>query len=108
MLDTIKALSDKTRFNIVLLLLENDLCVGALANKLNISKAAVSQHLQLLRKAGIATGEKRGYFTHYYINKDVLKNVANQFNELSELTQKERLEGDKPCHSYNKEEIDKN
>lgn len=108
MFDTIKALSDKTRFNIVLLLLENDLCVGALANKLNISKAAVSQHLQLLRKAGIATGEKKGYFTHYYINKDVLKNVANQFNELSELTQIKRLKSDKPCRSYNKEEIDKN
>lgn len=78
-----KALSDKTRFNLVRLLLGSDLCVGALAYRLKISEAAVSQHLQQLRKAGLVRGEKRGYWTHYRVEKNRL-NDLNQI--LSDLT----------------------
>ena len=79
---TLKALADETRFRIIDLLLTHDLCVGALASRLSISKAAVSQHLQILRKAGLVRGEKRGYWTHYSVDRNVFHHVAE------ELTQK--------------------
>ena len=57
---TLKALSDETRMKIVILLLKNNYCVRALAKELKISEAAVSQHLKVLREAGLLTGEKKG------------------------------------------------
>ena len=57
----VKTLADETRFKLVKLLLTHDLCVGALAQHLRISEAAVSQHLKYVREAGIVKGEKRGY-----------------------------------------------
>ncbi len=83
--DIFKALSDETRYNLVKLLLCHDLCVGALASRLNISKPAVSQHLKILRESGLVRGDKRGYFTHYYVDRDILKNVSTSIVELSDL-----------------------
>ncbi len=82
----LKALADENRFRIINLLLTHDLCVGALANRLQISKAAVSQHLQVLRKAGLVKGEKRGYWTHYAVKGNVLKQVAGGLTEMSNQT----------------------
>jgi ArsR family transcriptional regulator len=75
-LPRLKALADETRFRIINLLLTHDLCVGALANQLNISKAAISQHLQILRKVGLVRGEKRGYWTHYMVDKSAIHRIA--------------------------------
>jgi ArsR family transcriptional regulator len=72
----LKALADERRFQIINLLLTHDLCVGALAGHLNISKAAISQHLQILRKAGLVRGEKRGYWTHYSVDKGAIHRIA--------------------------------
>lgn len=79
----LKALADKTRFKIINLLLTHDLCVGALAHHLGISKAAVSQHLQILRKAGLVKGEKCGYWTHYSVEKDVLNEIADELKKIA-------------------------
>lgn len=92
----LKALSDETRFNIVELLLKHDFCVGALAKQLNISGAAVSQHLQVLRKAGLVTGEKRGYFTHYVVNRHLLAETADKMHEMA--SQRNSVEGG--CHNF--------
>ncbi len=75
-----KALSDQTRVRILDLLLSHDLCVSALANRLGTSKPAVSQHLQILRKAGLVKGEKRGYWTHYLIEREALLQLAGELN----------------------------
>lgn len=82
----LKALADENRFRILNMLLDHDLCVGALANRLKISKAAVSQHLQILRKAGLVKGEKRGYFTHYAVEKNLLGEIAAGLTEMSNQT----------------------
>jgi len=57
---SLKALADEKRLKILQMLLSSDLCVGALAKHLSILKPAVSQHLRILRKAGLVKGEKRG------------------------------------------------
>ncbi|MEW6673545.1 MAG: metalloregulator ArsR/SmtB family transcription factor [Thermodesulfobacteriota bacterium] len=79
-----KALSDKTRLQLVELLLTHDLCVGALASRLGISKPAVSQHLQILRRAGLVKGEKRGYWTHYMIERKALLQLAGEIKEKAD------------------------
>lgn len=61
----LKALADDNRLLILRLLGRRDYCVRALARQLGISQAAVSQHLKVLRQAGLVSSEKRGYFTHY-------------------------------------------
>ncbi len=83
LLVVLKALADKTRFSIITLLLAHDFCVGALAKQLDISEAAVSQHLQVLRKAGVVKGEKRGYYTHYWVDRETLKKVAENIIEVA-------------------------
>lgn len=80
---TLKALADGSRFRIINLLLTHDLCVGAIADRLNISKAAVSQHLQILRKAGLVTGEKRGYWTHYSVDKNAIHQIAEDLMSIT-------------------------
>jgi len=81
-----KALADPKRLRLIDLLLTHDLCVGALANRLGISKPAVSQHLKILRKAGLVKGEKRGYYTHYCIERDLLRRIAGEIKDKVALT----------------------
>lgn len=83
-LQLLKALSDETRLKIIDLLLHNDYCVGALAYYIGISEASISQHLKVLRNAGIVTGEKRGYYTHYEINQEMIREAADSLMEMAE------------------------
>lgn len=80
----LKVLGDANRFKIVKLLLGHDLCVGALAQHLGISKPAISQHLQILRKNGLVRGEKRGYWTHYTVERDILKQIAEALVQMAQ------------------------
>ena len=53
----LKALADETRMKIITLLLSHSYCVRELASILELSEAAVSQHLKVLKGAGLLTGE---------------------------------------------------
>ena len=75
-----KALSDPTRLRLIKQL--NDcqpgvceggaLCVNALAHRLNVTQSAVSQHLRILRQAGLVRGARHGSFMHYSLDPDGL------------------------------------
>ena len=68
----LKVLSVGTRVRIVQLLKGRALCVGALASRLNVTQGAVSQHLRVMRDAGLVIDEKRGYHVHYRLNEHTL------------------------------------
>jgi DNA-binding transcriptional ArsR family regulator len=68
----LKVLAVGTRVQIVELLKGRTLCVGALAARLGVTQGAVSQHLRLMRDAGLVTDEKRGYYVHYRLNEKTL------------------------------------
>lgn len=87
-IQTLKAIADKTRLNILTLLLQHNYCVRALANELNLSEATVSQHLKMLREAGLITGEKRGYFMHYTVERSALRKLAAEIEALSAIEHK--------------------
>lgn len=77
----LKALSDGTRLSMIELLLRYNFCAGALARRLDISEAAVSQHIKILRDANLLTGEKHGYFMHYTINTAKISEISAYFEE---------------------------
>ena len=88
-----KALSDPTRLRIFLFLTKRSLCVNAIVNFLNISQPAVSQHLRVLREAGLVRVDKRGYWMHYSANFDKLKDFLDI---LSKIVQENRT-SEKMC-----------
>ena len=77
-----KALSDSNRLKIFMLLSRRTLCVNALVRCLDISQPAVSQHLRILREAGLIKAEKRGYWMHYSANKGKGEQFIKKFNSL--------------------------
>jgi ArsR family transcriptional regulator len=77
-----KILSVNTRIQIIQLLKGRSLCVNAMAHTLQITPAAVSQHLRIMRDAEIVIGEKRGYFMHYRINEAKLAEWSEAAREI--------------------------
>jgi len=81
----LKAITEDTRLKIVKLLLKHNYCVGALARRLDLTEAAISQHLKVLREAGLLIGEKRGYFMHYDVDREQLRALAKEIEVLAEI-----------------------
>ena len=77
-IEILKIISDETRYAIINLLLSKNYCVMALAKRLKITEAAVSQHLSVLKKADIVFGEKKGYFMHYKVNINIIVDTLNR------------------------------
>lgn len=77
-------LADPTRLSLLQLLSRqqepNALCVNALARRLEITQSAVSQHLRVLKAAGLVKGERRGYRVHYFIDQEALIQVQKQIS----------------------------
>lgn len=82
-IETMKAMCEPSRCRILTLLSERAYCVSALATLLNISTPAASQHLRILRDAGLVTCEKYGYHTHYRLDKERLAQVAEDILALT-------------------------
>jgi len=62
-----RALSVESRLRIMQLLSRRTLCVGAFSDLLGISAGAVSQHLRVLKDAGLIESERRGFYIHYHV-----------------------------------------
>lgn len=84
----LKALADQTRMKILTLLLKHNYCVRALARELGFSEATISQHLKVLREAGLLIGKKRGYYMHYDVERSVLHELAGEIHALAEIERK--------------------
>ncbi len=85
-----KALSNKTRLEIIKLLSERSLCVNALALKTGMSQPAISQHLSILENAGLVRGVKRGYWVHYELITERIQECANLILELTSREVKDK------------------
>ena len=68
-----KVLSVDTRLRIVQLLKGKALCVNALAARLDVTAAAISQHLRILRNADLVVADRQGYYVHYTLNEKTLR-----------------------------------
>ena len=81
-IETMKALCEPSRCRIVTLLSQRAYCVSALATMLDLSAPAVSQHLRVLRDAGIVYCEKYGYHTHYLPLQDAVDYLTEQLERM--------------------------
>lgn len=74
-----EALASTPRRKILAYLAEVDLTAGEIAARFEMSKPAISKHLQVLENAGLVTSEKRGQFVHYSLVRENLVNTLNGF-----------------------------
>ena len=74
-----KAISDPTRREILKLLNDKDLSAGEIAKHFDISKPALTKHLNILREAELVSSEKQGNFVIYSINVTVLQQALSGF-----------------------------
>ena len=75
MSETLKAISDPVRRNILELLKEEKKSAGELASEFNLSGATVSYHLTQLKKAGLILESKNKNFIYYELNASVFEEV---------------------------------
>ena len=74
-----EALASTVRRKILAYLSESELTAGQIAERFDISKPAVSQHLNVLQNAGLVESEKRGQFVHYRLVRENLANTLNGY-----------------------------
>jgi ArsR family transcriptional regulator len=74
-----EALASTPRRKILAYLSEVDLTAGEIAGRFDMSKPAISKHLQILEHAGLIHSEKRGQFVHYSLVREHLANTLNGF-----------------------------
>ena len=78
-----KVLSVDTRVNIIELLKANGpLGVKDISEKLGLTPPAISQHLKILKQAGMVRSERKGYWIPYTINVEAMENCRKVLNEV--------------------------
>jgi DNA-binding transcriptional ArsR family regulator len=75
--DVFFAIADPTRRKILDRLGPGELSVNALAAEFDVTVSAVSQHLRLLREAGLVTVQRFGRERRYRLNPTPLRKVAD-------------------------------
>ena len=73
---TLKALADPTRREILNLLKSGKLPAGEIAEHFDITPAAISRHLSVLKDAGLITDDRRGKYIYYELNLSVLDEIT--------------------------------
>lgn len=74
-LNIFKVLSDKQRRDILVMLKDGKMSAGEIAEKLDISPAALSYHLKLLKNADLIMEYKDKNFIYYEINTSVFEEL---------------------------------
>ena len=73
--DTMKALSDPVRREILNLLKGGSMTAGDIAGRFDMTNATVSYHLSQLKKAGLIFESREKNFIYYCLNASVLEEV---------------------------------
>lgn len=84
----LKAIGEPKRFLLLQLMAQRSYCVRALARQSGLSESAVSQHLKVLREAGLVYGVKKGYYTHYGLDKPALDQLIAGLQSLRDTQRK--------------------
>ena len=78
-----KVLGVETRVKIIeLLKAKGPVGVKDMAGVLGITPAAVSQHLKILRQAGLVRSERKGYWIPYSIDEEALEHCGQLLNQV--------------------------
>ena len=80
--DTLKALSDKERREILELLRNGKMSAGEISSHFDMTNATISYHLSILKKAGLVYEEKEKNYVYYQLNTSVLEEVMMWIQSL--------------------------
>ncbi|MFD8595747.1 ArsR/SmtB family transcription factor [Kitasatospora sp. NPDC059646] len=81
--ELLRVLSDPLRLRIVTLLARETLCTTHLVEETGARQTNLSNHLRVLREAGVVDTEPCGRFTYYRLRPDVLEALSGQFADLA-------------------------
>ena len=73
--NTLKALSDPIRREILNLLKANRMSAGDIASHFPVTDASVSRHLSVLKEADLIRDDRQGKFIYYELNVSVLEEI---------------------------------
>ena len=79
---TLKALDDPIRREILGLLKKGRLSAGEIADRFDITGAAISRHLSVLKDADLVRDTREGKFIYYELNTSVLEEVLVWISDL--------------------------
>lgn len=79
---TLKALSDPTRREILNLLKGGRRSAGEISEQFDITAAAVSRHLSVLKDADLITDTREGKYIFYELNASVLEEIMLWITDL--------------------------
>ncbi|MCZ4507426.1 MULTISPECIES: helix-turn-helix transcriptional regulator [unclassified Streptomyces] len=82
--DLMRVLADPLRLQIVTLLAQETLCSTHLIEETGAKQTNLSNHLRVLREAGVVETEPCGRYTYYKLRPDVIAQLAGQFADLAE------------------------
>ncbi|MBT2445285.1 helix-turn-helix transcriptional regulator [Streptomyces sp. ISL-36] len=82
--ELIRVLGDPLRLRIVTLLARETLCTTHLVEETGAKQTNLSNHLRVLREAGVVETEPCGRFTYYKLRPDVIAQLAGGFADLAE------------------------
>ena len=75
MQNTMKALSDPIRREILNLLKSGTMSAGDIVEHFNVTGASISRHLSVLKEADLIRDEREGKFIYYELNASVLEEI---------------------------------
>ncbi|MFI6147475.1 transcriptional regulator [Streptomyces agglomeratus] len=81
--DLIRVLADPLRLQIVTLLARETLCTTHLVEETGAKQTNLSNHLKVLREAGVVETEPCGRYIYYRLRPEVIEALAGQFADLA-------------------------
>ncbi len=88
------ALADATRLRILeLLKQETELCVSDIAGHFDIKQPSISHHLDVLKRVGLVTSEKRGREVYYRVNPEAILDCCGNQLRVFDLELRVRKDG---------------
>ncbi|MFD4867574.1 ArsR/SmtB family transcription factor [Streptomyces sp. NPDC058412] len=82
--DLMRVLADPLRLRIVTLLAHETLCTTHLVEETGAKQTNLSNHMRVLREAGVVDTEPCGRFTYYRLRPEVIEALAGQFAALAQ------------------------
>lgn len=80
--ETMRALADPTRREILQMLRGGSKSAGEISEKFDITAAAISRHLSVLKEADLIRDRREGKYIIYTLNTSVLEDILLWVNDL--------------------------
>jgi DNA-binding transcriptional ArsR family regulator len=90
--NTLKALADPIRREILNLLKKGRMSAGEIAEHFDVTGASISRHLSVLKEADLIRDTREGKFIYYELNASVLEEIMLWITDLKEGTENDKKE----------------